>query len=73
MSRKQTFQFFDGIQKDVLANAQDEIQICLKSLCDPKSGQLVKVTKQCHNGDSTWKVDGAPQVGDALKEITEGG
>ena len=69
MSRKQ---FLDGIEWDIIANVEDNIERRWKSLRDPKNGHVVKVTKQCQNGDSTWKIDGLPQAVEALNRDHRG-
>ncbi len=62
-------QFFDGIKKDVVAKAEDEIERRLKSLRDPETGLPVKVTKQRRNGEATWNIEGSPQAIEAAKKI----
>ena len=63
-------QFLDGITKDMIAKAENEVERRLRSLCDPETGQPVKVTKQRHNGEATWSVEGSPQAIAAIKNIT---
>ena len=69
MSNKQ---FFDGIKKDVLASAEDEIERRLRSLRDPETGQPVKVSKKRNNGEASWHVEGSPEAIEAAKKIMRG-
>jgi hypothetical protein len=66
-------QFFDGINKDVIAKAEDEIERRLRSLRDPATGRPVKVTKQRRNGEATWYIEGSPQAVAAAKKIMGAG
>jgi hypothetical protein len=66
-------QFFDGIKKDMISKAEDEIERRLKSLRDPETGKPVKVTKRRKNGDATWNVEGSPQAIAAAKKIMGAG
>lgn len=61
--------FFDDIKKDMLAEAESEVESRLRSLRDPETGQSVKVTKQRRNGETTWSVEGSPQAIAAAKKI----
>lgn len=62
-------QFFDGIKKDAIAAAENEIEKRLKSLRDPETGRPVKVTKQRRNGEATWNIEGSPQAIEAARKI----
>lgn len=62
-------QFFDGIEKDMIAKAEDEIERRLRSVRDPETGRPVKITKQSSNGEATWNVEGSPRAIEAAKKI----
>ncbi len=66
-------QFFDGIKKDMIAKAENEVERRLKSLCDPETGHPAKITKQRRNGEATWDIEGSPQVIAAAKKIMGAG
>ena len=62
-------QFFDGIQKDMIAKAEVEIERRLRSLRDPETGRPVKITKRHRNGEATWNVEGSPRAIEAAKKF----
>lgn len=66
-------QFFDEIEKDLIAKAESEIERRLKSLRDPETGMPVKVTKQRRNGEAAWNIEGSPQAIEAAKKIMGAG
>lgn len=66
-------QFFDGIKKDMIAKAEDEVERRLKSLRDPETGKPVKVTKQRRNGEATWNIEGSPKAIEEAKRIVGAG
>nr|WP_321483265.1 hypothetical protein [uncultured Cohaesibacter sp.] len=66
-------QFFNGIMKDMIAQAENELERRLRALCDPETGQPVKVIKQRRNGEVTWSVEGSPQaIAEAEKRLGAG-
>ena len=66
-------QFFDGIEKDMISKAENEIERRLRSLRDPETGRPVKITKQDRNGEATWNVEGSPKAIEAAKKIMGAG
>lgn len=66
-------QFFDGIEKDMISKAENEIERRLRSLRDPETGRPVKITKQGRNGEATWNVEGSPKAIEAAKKIMGAG
>lgn len=66
-------QFFDGIEKEMISKAENEIERRLKSLRDPETGRPVKISKQRRNGEATWNVEGSPHAIEAAKKIMGAG
>ncbi|MEM7288786.1 MAG: hypothetical protein AAF412_00205 [Pseudomonadota bacterium] len=66
-------QFFDGIKKDMIAKAEDEVERRLKSLRDPETGKPVKLTKQRLNGEAMWNIEGSLQAIEEAKKIMGAG
>lgn len=62
-------QFFDGMMKDVIADAENEIERRLRALRDPETGRPVKVTKSRKGGEPAWSIEGSPRATEAAKKI----
>ena len=65
-------QFFDGIKEDIIKGAENEIELRLKRLRDPATGQPVRITKKRINGEATWSIEGSPEAIEAAKRIIGG-
>ena len=65
-------QFFDGIQKEMLSQAEAEIERRLRGVRDPETGQPVKVTRRRVAGKTSWDVEGSPKAVAAARKILGG-
>lgn len=65
-------QFFDGIAEKAIEKAENEIERRLRAICDPETGQPVRVTKSRSGGNTSWNVEGSPAAVELAKKIIEG-
>ena len=65
-------QFFDGIQKEMLSQAEAEIERRLRGVRDPETGKPVNVTRRRVAGKTSWDVEGSPEAVAAARKILEG-
>jgi hypothetical protein len=64
--------FWDGLTDELIKEAEDSIEARLKSVCDPSTGQPIRVKKVTHGGETNFELEGSPEAIDEAKCILGG-